>query len=193
MRLKILTIIFLAVPIISNAESIKQRTYTYQFDTVQSLVDDAFIVCSDCMDSELHKMPQQVKLAIRLSGEPRINKPVINKAETVTTKIKTAPTSILAGTVYFEFDSSTLKRSDKTVLDGIAARKAKGIQISGYSCDIGPKQYNHNLSERRAKNVAKYLLSKGLTIQKSEGKGESTSEMDKKLNRKVEVNIEKID
>lgn len=67
--------------------------------------------------------------------------------------------------VHFNFDSSTLtepakeivKRNIQILKDNPQTR----VRIAGYTSASGSNQYNHRLSERRAKAVEKYLLTEG--------------------------------
>jgi len=164
-------------------------------DVVAAVAADSFIVCSDCKDDALHIQPMQIKLAMRFSGER--NKQDVNRSPELTkaaATVKAPPTaSIQTGTVYFAFDKASLVATEKANLDALAVMKPSGIRVSGYTCDVGSEGYNLKLSERRAKSVADYLIAKGLSIQSVEGKGECcpASATDKKLNRRVEVSIEK--
>ena len=71
-----------------------------------------------------------------------------------------------SNSIRFAFDKSTLRPEDKEVLSRIAGilSTLKGYQISvyGYTDDIGTKEYNLKLSERRAKAVRDYLVQSGL-------------------------------
>lgn len=66
--------------------------------------------------------------------------------------------------VHFGFDKATLTRKDKQQLDDFAAQlgntKSYILEITGGTDSTGDKQYNYQLSERRADAVAQYLASK---------------------------------
>ena len=103
--------------------------------------------------------------------------------------------------IRFAFDKSTLRPEDKEVLSRIAGilSTLKGYQIyvSGYTDDIGTKEYNLNLSDRRAKSVYDYLVQNGLnpSIMSMKGFGEAdplvpgNSEKARAINRRVEIGI----
>lgn len=103
--------------------------------------------------------------------------------------------------IRFAFDKSTLRPEDKEVLSRIAGilSTLKGYQIYvyGYTDDIGTKEYNQKLSERRAKSVYDYLVKNGLTpsIMTTKGFGEADplvpgdSEKARAINRRVEIGI----
>ena len=103
--------------------------------------------------------------------------------------------------IRFAFDKSTLRPEDKEVLSRIAGilSTLKGYQISvyGYTDDIGTKEYNQKLSERRARSVYDYLVSNGLNpkIMTTKGFGEADplvpgdSEKARAINRRVEIGL----
>ena len=70
--------------------------------------------------------------------------------------------------VYFNFNRSNLTEKAKTTLDEIAdfvanpSNSVKGVNVIGYADEIGSDSYNIRLSEKRAKNVQKYLQKKGI-------------------------------
>ena len=80
----------------------------------------------------------------------------------------------------FDFDKVNLSKDGKAALDEAAAKiianpEVKAVIVTGHTDRIGSDNYNQKLSERRAKKVADYLVSKGVdrsTIASS-GKGES--------------------
>ena len=103
--------------------------------------------------------------------------------------------------IRFAFDKSTLRPEDKEVLSRIAGilSTLKGYQIYvyGYTDDIGTKEYNQKLSERRAKSVYDYLVKNGLNpnIMTTKGFGEAdplvpgdTSKA-RAINRRVEIGL----
>jgi outer membrane protein OmpA-like peptidoglycan-associated protein len=103
--------------------------------------------------------------------------------------------------IRFAFDKSTLRPEDKEVLSRIAGILAtlKGYQIYvyGYTDDIGTKEYNLNLSDRRAKSVYDYLVENGLDpkIMTTKGFGEAdplvpgNSEKARAINRRVKIGL----
>lgn len=103
--------------------------------------------------------------------------------------------------IRFAFDKSTLRPEDKEVLSRIAGilSTLKGYQIYvyGYTDDIGTKEYNQKLSERRAKAVYDYLVKNGLNpnIMTTKGFGEADplvpgdSPKARAINRRVEIGL----
>jgi outer membrane protein OmpA-like peptidoglycan-associated protein len=66
--------------------------------------------------------------------------------------------------VLFGFDKDNLTKKDKDALDKLAAEipNTKGyiITVEGGTDSVGDKEYNYDLSERRANSVIQYLASK---------------------------------
>lgn len=103
--------------------------------------------------------------------------------------------------IRFAFDKSNLRAQDKEILSRIAGilSTLKGYQIYvyGYTDDIGTKEYNLKLSERRAKAVYDYLVQNGLSpnIMTTKGFGEAdplvpgSSPQARAINRRVEIGI----
>ncbi len=99
--------------------------------------------------------------------------------------------------VYFRFDQSELADFEKDQLDrlvswvkGDSVRESSKVRVTGYTCDLGSRDYNDRLSLLRAKSVAAYLESKGLKPLdvRGEGKNKPLSEV-RSLNRRVEIDI----
>ncbi|MBN1661966.1 MAG: outer membrane beta-barrel domain-containing protein [Deltaproteobacteria bacterium] len=101
---------------------------------------------------------------IILASEPVVEEKVAAVISEPKTK---APVVILAfEDVHFDFDKSTLTKDAQAILKKSIRRlkdnpKAK-VRIAGYTSASGTKEYNQELSERRAKAVYDYLTSEGL-------------------------------
>jgi outer membrane protein OmpA-like peptidoglycan-associated protein len=84
-----------------------------------------------------------------------------------------------SGLVYFEFDRAELTAEAETTLNDIIAdiqdRELGGITVAGHADTAGPPDYNMQLSERRANNVAAELTRAGIpsTIITTEAFGET--------------------
>ena len=109
---------------------------------------------------------------------------------------------IVISNLNFASNSAELNAESQAVLDEIATSilsnpAIERITITGYSDDRGASDYNRALSERRAKSVATYLISKGLDTNKvsSRGMGEANPIADnataagRRDNRRVEVDL----
>lgn len=103
--------------------------------------------------------------------------------------------------VLFGFDRSDLTDQARTNLDKLTNVLQKypdtDIEIIGHTDSKGTDEYNQNLSERRANNVASYLKTKGITSSRltTRGMGESDpiasndTEEGRSQNRRVEFVI----
>lgn len=81
---------------------------------------------------------------------------------------------ILEG-VNFEFDSARLRPDAIPILDEAVTvlkhRKDISVDVVGHTDSIGTKKYNQGLSERRAKSVYDYFVSKGIAADRLATKG----------------------
>lgn len=95
----------------------------------------------------------------------------------------------LSADALFDFDKATLRPDGMRKLDELAAQ-IKDINIEvilavGHADRIGTDAYNQKLSERRADAVKKYLVSKGVPMNRiyTEGKGEKMPVTGDKCNK----------
>jgi outer membrane protein OmpA-like peptidoglycan-associated protein len=104
--------------------------------------------------------------------------------------------------IFFDFDKATLKPESFPELERVVQlmneKTTMTIEVAGHTDNVGVKQYNQHLSERRASAVKKYLVSKGIDESRitSIGFGETrpiVSNDDEKdgreINRRVEFTI----
>ena len=96
--------------------------------------------------------------------------------------------------VHFKFNSTKLHLDQKKIIKEVVAQHKAGTKlvIVGYTDSQGSKKYNHKLSEKRAKAVAKYL--KTLKVESDwSGKGEEQllnkdkTKAEHKLNRRADI------
>lgn len=104
--------------------------------------------------------------------------------------------------VLFGFNQDTLTDEGKAQLDGIAT-KAKSldryvIEVQGFTDKTGDASYNDSLSERRARNVARYLAAKYeipvrsisvLGLGYAQPVADDKTRDGRKMNRRVEVRL----
>jgi peptidoglycan-associated lipoprotein len=73
---------------------------------------------------------------------------------------------LAAETVYFDFDKSTIRASEKGRLEAVAAylknQPTHKVQIAGHCDERGTEEYNRSLGERRALAGREYLMSLGI-------------------------------
>jgi outer membrane protein OmpA-like peptidoglycan-associated protein len=106
--------------------------------------------------------------------------------------------------VSFDFDRAEVKSSFQSSLDKLAAVISKYdrtvVHIIGHTDSTGPDDYNQRLSERRARAVADYLISRGVDPNRlrTEGRGarpprdSNATEAGRQLNRRVEIFVKPI-
>lgn len=97
-----------------------------------------------------------------------------------------------ARTVYFDFNKSSIRGSEKAKLDSLihAIKGAKGVSsvdIVGHADRIGKSSYNSKLSRKRAEAVKAYLWHHGIKTRKVDlkavGDKQSVTHCDPKLKR----------
>lgn len=185
-----LTALQAVTPVGTTAETVKQREYIYSYDDeAQGLDDDVFLVCTDCPDSRLIPIHS---IAARYSENPDRGEVVISAVEPPPLKVDSSASAVsrpeprILGTIRFPFDSSFISTSSKRQLGQLDLGN-KRVRLEGYTCTIGPEDYNEKLSQRRAKSLSKYLKAKGVTVLEAVGYGESTKFKNKAANRRVEI------
>lgn len=78
--------------------------------------------------------------------------------------------------VYFKFNRDEILAKSNPLLDNVAAvlnshMEIKKVQVQGHTDDRGNDAYNLDLSDRRAKQVMRYLIAKGVDPARLEAKG----------------------
>ncbi len=81
------------------------------------------------------------------------------------------PTIFQADTIYFDFDSSTIKASEDSKLQAVANyfkdnKKLEALIIQGNCDERGTEKYNLSLGERRALAAREYLANLGVDPQR---------------------------
>jgi outer membrane protein OmpA-like peptidoglycan-associated protein len=108
---------------------------------------------------------------------------------------------IMPGNVTFDTDEYAIRSNFYPVLDSVAQVLYKftdtNLVVTGHTDSTGSKDYNYNLSNRRASSVANYLATRGVTQSRliSQGMGpdepiaSNDSEAGRAQNRRVELQI----
>jgi outer membrane protein OmpA-like peptidoglycan-associated protein len=83
---------------------------------------------------------------------------------------------IVLENIYYDFNSAELTEESKNVLDTTLLVMLKGapefiIEIGSHTDSIGDYKYNMELSQERAANVVKYLITKGISTDRLIAKG----------------------
>jgi outer membrane protein OmpA-like peptidoglycan-associated protein len=128
-----------------------------------------------------------------------VKKAATTKKEQITKETVLKPNQIYI--VYFDTDKSNLKADAmpelEKVYDFLKKNPSFGVSISGHTDNVGTQERNQLISENRAKEVAKYMVTKGISGARTLSKGygqmdplnNNTTEEEKKKNRRVEITL----
>ncbi len=194
------------------ADNMKQGelAYTFQFDGLSTLLH----VGSKVVPNKYYKL----KLAIADVGDDNFDSAIFLEAKSFknsgnTDKEQSLPISLIKNelgndiivdadsaitigfNIEFEFDSDKIIGIDSyRFLEKLYAilmyDKNLIIEVNGFTDNIGTKEYNKTLSEKRAKNIAEYLIAKGINKNRIKpfgfGNSNPISNSNFSLNRRVE-------
>jgi len=108
---------------------------------------------------------------------------------------------IMPGNITFETAGYYLNPGFFKILDSVVLVlqefKKTVVVVAGHTDSVGSEQYNQTLSERRARSVADYLLSKGVLEARIESTGfgekypvaDNGNDQGRTLNRRVELSL----
>lgn len=157
-----------------------------------------------CKEPEITDSPDT--LVANVPGD--LSQPLEERRSLVMTAAPTAAPTLLARgaglvfdsrTLEFDLDKSDLKSGAETnllpVVEFLNDYPEVSIRITGHTCWLGTNEHNLDLSQRRAKAVADYLMSQGIDRDRLivAGEGESQpvdtnlTEEGRRSNRRVEV------
>jgi OOP family OmpA-OmpF porin len=184
--------LILLVPLASHATDIRQRPFSYSLEAVVAKEDDQFVVCSDCPDNRLSRVPMTPKLALRLTAplNPDVPATPVTQQQVQSTKAQANVKQVRLVPIQFDFDSAKLSRPEREKLNGLLANlpRSSTFDVTGFTCTIGRSDYNEGLSIRRANHVAEFFKVNGLNVGTVEGKGKCCPvSIEKRLNRRVEI------
>lgn len=110
-----------------------------------------------------------------------------------------ADMTLTESAVFFEFGSRELNEKGQVLLDNFVEQlgNSESVEVTGYTCNLGPEEFNQYLSESRAQAVKAYLILKGVAedriVTKAEGIQNPAASNDEKetrmKNRRVEVKV----
>ena len=108
----------------------------------------------------------------------------------------------IKGNIFFETASATLQQRSFSMLDEVFTVLTNNpdigpVQVEGHTDNVGGRQYNLDLSERRAKSVEEYLIKKGVDAKRLRHKGfgferpvaTNATPLGRAKNRRVEFNL----
>ncbi|AGH81350.1 outer membrane protein A [Psychromonas sp. CNPT3] len=148
------------------------------------------------------KLFSAVAISAPLISEPIIAEPVIVTSVPVIAPVFVAKKTYFVTNALFSVNSSQFK-TNPDLIDLIMKSlqsKEGNIIITGYSDNLGSVKYNQWISEKRAKVVANYIISEGISssrlIVKSEGEfypvASNKTATGRAENRRVELKFEKM-
>lgn len=125
-----------------------------------------------------------------LNHKEELSVPEVKESETYTLQFPLASISapVLIDNIFFEFDKATLLPTSAQALDSLVMLLNDNpnitIELGAHTDYKGSDEYNKNLSQRRAEQVVKYLIGKGIAAERLTpvGYGESKP---KRIRRKV--------
>ena len=110
-----------------------------------------------------------------------------------------ADMTLTESAVFFEFGSRELNEKGQVLLDNFVEQlgNSESVEVTGYTCNLGPEEFNQYLSESRAQAVKAYLILKGVAedriVTKAEGIQNPAASNDEKetrmKNRRVEMKV----
>jgi len=115
-------------------------------------------------------------------------------------KSVTQYTGVIQG-IYFDFNRDTIRKNSAPTLDAAAKIFQEfpdlRVEITGHADGVGSREYNVQLSERRAEAVKRYLVEKGVAAERIETRGagpdapidDNQSEAGRAKNRRIEFKI----
>lgn len=148
------------------------------------------------------------------NGESR--EEIVEAPEFVLSKFEGLPSKIEEGTVfqlpniYYNFNDASIRQDARRDLDDLAQFLSRyediEIELSSHTDSRGSREYNRDLSQRRAQNAVNYLVEKNISRSRmtAVGYGESVlrnncydgvncTEEEHQYNRRTEVKITKMD
>lgn len=102
-------------------------------------------------------------------------------------------------TVFFEFGSKELNVNGRVLLDNFVEQLGNSelVELTGYTCNVGPEDFNQYLSRNRAQTVKAYLIHKGVNEDRIVTKGRgiedpaasNSEKATRVINRRVEMKV----
>jgi len=168
-------------PLVASAADLRVGITRYDGGSAKyGIAENQQIICDRC-PSGPELVPAAPRQAIRFDLPPR-HDPVV-EVETFLASEESCeepsemvlPSKKDRFSVFFGFNKAVLTAAEKRKLRVAVAEGLDPsviVRVDGYTCRIGTETYNRRLSKRRAKAVAGYLRSLGVTVSVVEGMGE---------------------
>jgi outer membrane protein OmpA-like peptidoglycan-associated protein len=109
-------------------------------------------------------------------------------------------TGVIKG-IYFDFNKATIKKNSAPTLDAAAKifKEYPGlkVEVSGHTDDVGTREYNVDLAQKRADSVKQYLVDRGVAADRIKTRGagpdepiaDNTKAAGRAKNRRIEFKI----
>ncbi len=149
-------LILLSLPGISLGTDleIRQETYLYQIPFAQDVFAETFVISTASKQAP-------VKVAISSQPSQLTPDPILHFTDPII--------------VHFQFDSTEISPTERikllSLLHEFEIPQNAPLTVTGFTCKMGPAEFNIWLSKERAKAVSALLEKEGYTVAKIEGKG----------------------
>lgn len=204
---KIISVMVMSLAVSFNAHASETRQVVYRFapNWVPYLTH---VICDDCPPAQgLRGIPIAFKMnVIKMRAvEPEKTPMKTEHSEdcegakgqvqtlSVKEEKKECGKSGKSHMVYFHLDSSAVSPPEKErLLTGARSFAPGGMEVTGYTCDLGSQAYNDGLAIKRAEAVSEILASAGMAREKMRitGKGKCCYAGEgRELDRRVEITV----
>ena len=165
--------ISLSLPTLSPGDGleIRQEVYHYQVPFAEVIPSETFVISNASEQAPVKTIISEKSTQTAPAPAPFFSNPV---------------------TVHFQFDSAEITPAERTnllsLLHEFKVPQGVPLTVTGFTCKMGPPEFNIWLSNERAKAVSALLEDEGYTVAKIEGKGATdlTTEQNGP-NRRVEI------
>jgi len=164
---------------------------------------------SENLEQEIAKEENEINKTEQIDKAPSMTQNSVAEQQEMEAKkreldaqFKNASGKFVLKRIYFDHNEARLKSESFNELNGIVAylKDNQNIraEISGHTDNIGPKDYNENLSLRRARAVVNYLIDNGIEANRLQAKGygetqplvSNDDERDgREINRRIELKV----
>jgi len=178
----------------ADASGLREAVYEYESGVAVWKKEPTHIICDGCAPlPELSVVPRDyASRIVRVRAPQRVEERAASgDKDDSSEEPSIAPTLV---TLYFDLDSFEIRESElaklKELVSSIPGGMETRLEIHGYTCDMGTKEYNDVLAKRRAEAVYRAFVGLGIPEKdiSYDGKGKCCYRSGvKALNRRVEV------
>ena len=170
-----------------------------QFKSLAFIITSAALLAACKTPVKLNDTPVAER-SVPTTVAPVANDRDVRPVETGTTDPLNDPKGVLANrSVYFDFDSYSVRADGKTVVENhsayLAKNKSRQILVQGNTDDRGGSEYNLALGQKRAEAVRKAMTTLGVSdsqieavsLGKEKPKASGTDEAARAENRRADI------